>query len=260
VKVTAGPKTEAEHVKMVSATEGWMLLYDGKHPTTVNGVATLSYGYSLRHYQHGAWTDAPLAFLKPSMAVSDLDARAPGEVWLTGFDTTNTNNRQYGFAAHLANDQWTSYIGPEIGADATLLQTVSELSPTDVWVGGSGLYHFDGAHWTKAPIQGVPANYLVTRIDQMTMLSPSEGWAFPQDVSNLGTETTEIPALRYVDGSWRWAPLQGAPTLIPLIRQFAPSSPTQGWALETQVVSANEQRSALLFYEAGAWGVVRQQS
>jgi hypothetical protein len=199
------------------------------------------------------------------MAVTDLAARKPGEVWLVGFDTDYTKDTQGAFAMHYTGGAWTPYVGAAINADASFLQSISELSPTDVWVGGTGLYHFDGAHWGKAAIQGVPANHFLTRIDQVTMLSPNTGWAFPMVVSNLGAETSEIPALYYQDGSWHWSPLQGAPTLMPVIRQFAPSSPTQGWALETQVVNANEQRSALLFYEAGAngpgqWGVVRQQS
>jgi hypothetical protein len=264
VELTAGPKTSVEQVKMVSATEGWMLLYDGKHPTTINGVNALRYGYSARHYQNGSWTNVPLDFLKPSMAVMDLDAREPGEVWLVGVDAEVINNRQGGFVAHYLNGVWTPYVGAALDADATLIQSVSELSPTDVWVGGNRLYHFDGARWTQVSIQGVPSDRLISYVSyvgQVAMLSPTQGWAFPRVIHALGSEATQIEALRYDQGVWRWTtlPLRGAPTPLPLITRFAPSSPTQGWAIAFQAVNGYPQY-VLLYYDAGAWGVVRQQS
>jgi hypothetical protein len=264
VKVAAGAKTSADQVKMVSATEGWMLLYDGKHPTTVNGATSLSYGYSLRHYQQGTWADVPLGFLKPSMAVSALDARAAGDAWLVGFDATVVNNRQSGFAAHYANGAWTSYVGTDIGADAASFESVSELTPTDVWVAGdSGLYHFDGARWSKASIQGTisgVADSVTPTISQVAMLSPTDGWAFLPFAESASIPPFQGMALRYVDGAWRWTTLRIGGASAPLaIVDFTPLSPTQGWAIALQNMQTYYQ-PVLLSYDAGAWGVVRQQA
>lgn len=258
VKAPANPKTSAEKVKMVSANEGWMLLYDGKHP---NGANSLAYGYSLLRYQNGTWANVPLGFRKPSMVVTDLDARQPGEVWLVGLDITVTNNIQPGFAAHYSHGAWTPYIGAAIGADASDLNSVSELAPNDVWVSGNGLYHFDGAHWSKASIQGTisgMSSNVMPPIGQVVMFSPSEGWAFPLFA---GPPELQDTAVRYDHGAWTWTKphITGANTSLPIFG-FAMSSPTQGWALGLHIISGNDQETLLLYYDAGVWGVVRQKS
>jgi photosystem II stability/assembly factor-like uncharacterized protein len=264
VKVSAGPKTTVEKVKMVSASEGWMLLYDGKHLTAVNGVNSLRYGYSLRHYENGTWADVPLDFLKTSMSVSDLDAQAPGEAWLVGIDTTVINNSQSGFAAHYSHGVWTSYAGATLGADTPWFQSISELSPNDVWAAGaSGLYHFDGAHWTQASLLGTPSGVpssFKPYISHISMLSPSQGWAFPDPILSFGIKAFEGMVLRYDHGVWQWTTLSVQGASRPLaIYDFAPSSPTQGWALAFQVVNGFDQY-VLLYDLAGAWGVVPQPS
>jgi hypothetical protein len=241
-----------------------MLLYDGKHLTTVNGDNTLRYGYSLRHYQNGTWANVPLVFLKTAMSVSDLDAQEPGEVWLVGIDTTVVNNSQSGFAEHYSNGVWTSYVGAALGAHTPWFQSISEVSPTDVWASaGSGLYHFDGARWTQASIQGKRSgkvNDLPLDIGVIVMVSPTQGWAFPHPSYIPGYEETQEEALRYENGVWRWAaiPLQGATKPLP-ITSFAPSSPTQGWAIAFQVINGFPQY-LLLYNDGDSWGVVRQQS
>jgi hypothetical protein len=261
VKVSAGPNTNAEQVKMVSANEGWMLLYDGKHP---NGVNTLRYGYSLRHYENGTWADVPLDFLKTSMSVADLDARAPGEVWLVGINTTVINNSQSGFAAHYTGGAWTTYAGATLGADTPWFQSISELSPNDVWAaGGSGLYHFDGARWSKASIQGTPSGVpssFKPSISHISMLSPSQGWAFPNPIVSLEIKAFEGMVLRYDQGVWQWTTqsVQGASRPL-AIYDFAPSSPTQGWAIAFQSVDGYPQYP-LMYYDGDAWGIVPQRS
>jgi hypothetical protein len=205
------------------------------------------------------------------MIVTDLDARASGDVWLVGLDNSRGNG-SYALAAHYTGGAWTTYTGAAIGADANSFASVSALSPTDVWAGGSRLYHFDGAHWTQASIQGTrhlphlgpgaDPNSFPLDLQQIVMLSPTQGWAIPSLAAYFGYQATQEEALRYDHGVWQWTTLalRGAPTPLPWITRFAPSSPTQGWALGLQDVSANEDRMLLLYYDAGAWGVVREQS
>lgn len=262
VNLTGYTGASAEKVKMVSANEGWMLLYHGKRLTATNGANSLVYGYSLLHYQHGTWANVSMGFLKPSMAVADIDARQPGDVWLVGGDTTVIDNSQPAFAAHYAGGVWTTYIGATIGAGAKL-QTVSEISPTDVWAAGTGLYHFDGAHWSKASIQGVPSAEAATfepTINKVVMLSPTQGWVFGFYNSVKTFRTTPL-ALRYDHGAWQWTALQvqGA-TRVLQISGFAQSTPSQGWALGLRLVNNGAgEESMLLYYNAGAWRVVPQQ-
>jgi hypothetical protein len=258
-QVSAGPKTSAEQVKMVSATEGWMLLYDGKRLTTVNGVYGLWYGLSLQHYLNGTWTNVPLDFLKPLMTVTDLDARGPGDVWLVGFNNNSPESRRsYALAAHYTGGAWTTYTGATISVDAVGFVSVSALSPTDVWAGGNGLYHFDGARWTQASIN--PSSFPLS-LEQIVMLSPTQGWAIPAPMNVLFNKAAEENVLRYDHGVWQWTTLSlhGALTPLPRLTRFAPSSPTQGWAIAFQVVNGYPHY-ALLYDDAGAWGVVRQQS
>ncbi len=268
VQVTADTKASAEKVKMVSANEGWMLLYHGKRVITTNGVNSVAFGYTLLHYLNGTWTNMPLGFLQPTMGVTDLDARQPGDVWLVGFyNSVGNNSGSSAFAAHYAGSVWTSYIGTAIDADADL-RTVSVLSPTDVWAGGSsGLYHFDGTHWSKASIQGtVPpgaAPNIPPEINQIAMFSPTQGWALGSYFAAKGANNVPM-ALRYDHGVWQWTTLQirGATTFI-LISGFAQSSPSQGWALGVHLLPGNDnatnEETLLLYYDAGDWGVVRQQ-
>lgn len=255
VKVAANPQTSAVKVKMTSASDGWMLLYDGKH---LNSANSLDYGYSLLRYQHGTWANVSLGFLKPSMVVTDLDARQPGEVWLVGEDITVVNNIQPAFVAHYAHGAWTPYIGGAIGAGASGFNSVSALAPNDVWVGGDGIFHFDGAHWSKASIHGATSAFMPS-IFQIAMLSPTQGWAFPQPVGV--NALSPGAALRYDHGVWTWTSphIKGVNTPLPII-SLAMSSPTQGWALGLHILSGNDQETLLLYYDAGAWGVVRQQS
>jgi Putative zinc-finger len=273
VKVTTDTQVIATKVKMVSPDEGWMLLDHGKRMTIINNTTAVpSYAYSLLHYQNGTWTNMPLSFLKPSMQLLNLDTRQPGDVWLVGYDTGESS----AIAAHYANGFWTQYSGTAIGADADQLFAVTVVSSTDVWIGGNYLYHFDGTRWTKASIQGtIPAaagntSVFIQRFSQIAMLSPRQGWTFPAggcgplcgDAARQPGGTPTV-ALRYDHGVWQWTTLQvrGATTNMPIYSLTA-SSPTQGWALGLHMVGTDigaTGESTLLYYDAGNWGVVRQQ-
>lgn len=273
VKVTSDTQVIAAKVKMVSADEGWMLLDHGKRMTIINSTTAVpSFEYSLLHYQNGAWTNVSLSFLKPSMQLLNLDTHQLGDVWLVGYDTGASS----AIAAHYANGLWTQFSGAAIGANADQLFTMSVVSSTDVWIGGHYLYHFDGTHWTKASIQGTnPAaagspSMSALPFSQIAMLSPSQGWAFPAggcgplcgDATRQSGGTPTV-ALRYDHGVWQWTTLLvgGAPTNMPIYNLTA-SSPAQGWALGAHTVGTDigsTGESILLYYDAGKWGVVRQQ-
>ncbi len=263
VSVTSDTQIISAKVEMVSADEGWMLLDHGKRMTIVNSTTAVpSYEYSLLHYLDGAWTTVSPSFLKPSMQVWDFDARQPGDLWLVGFDTQSDD----ALVAHYSNGGWTSYLGATIGADAGQLFNVSAISPADVWVASSNLYHFDGTRWTKANIQGsVAARLSGANFRQIGMLSSTQGWSFPDTFESQYQATPQAtPVLRYEGGIWRWTTLslQGA-TLSLVPTGFAPSSATQGWLLGDHLVATDigtTLESTLLYYDAGTWGVVRQQA
>jgi hypothetical protein len=268
VNVAADTKASAEKVKMVSADEGWMLLYGGKHPVSSDPNQSVGYQYSLLHYQNGTWDNVPLTFKKPQMALADLDARQPGDVWLVGFD--NSSGSTQALAAHYSHGVWTPYTGATLGdfASKTDFSTVSELSPNDVWAAGwGGLFHFDGTRWTQASIQGTTAVTGDNSTGKIAMASSTEGWAFPS-LSNMllqNPNVTREEALHYEDGVWTWTNLQIQGVKLPvLVTDFAQSSSTQGWAIAQQISHDSEssysgQSSVLLYYDAGNWGVVRQQ-
>lgn len=268
VHVAADTNESAEKVKMVSADEGWMLLYGGKHPVSSDVNQPVGYQQSLLHYQNGTWTDVPMTFRKPQMYVADLDARQPGDVWLVGFDNSGSNV----LAAHYSGGVWTPYTAATIIADPTDLNSggglnsVSELSPTDVWAGGRGLYHFDGTHWTKGSIQGkisgvTVAGYIPPSIGKIAMASSTEGWAFPDmgDISMSDPRVTQEYGLHYENGVWTWTNLQIQGEQLPMpVLDFAPSSSTQGWAIAQQVrANPNDQSSVLLYFDGSKWSVVR---
>ncbi|HEU0027461.1 MAG TPA: zf-HC2 domain-containing protein [Ktedonobacterales bacterium] len=266
VNLPSYPGAKAMQVKMVSANEGWMLLYSGKRLITTNGDTSVGYGNALLHYQNGTWANFPMSFLKPSTGLADMDARQPGEVWLAGFDNTYS---QPNIVAHYIGGKWTTYIGTAIAAGANI-QTISEISPTDVWAAGSAsssgssLYHFDGARWSAAKVQGVPkkeAAYFRPFINTIVMTSPTQGWAFGFYMSLKPTRTIRV-ALRYDHGAWQYTePQIHGTTIYAPLSAFAQTTPSQGWALGDHLIDngANAER-VLLYYDAGVWGAVRQQS
>ncbi len=272
--VAPGMRATVQQIKMVSAHEGWMVVYGGKGIAATNGVNHVTFAYSLFHYLNGTWTNVPISFFTPTMAVMDLDARQPGEVWLEGVDIAqDSNGNQPSFVAHYAGGVWTTHnVWVKIGVvtQSADLLTVSEVSPTDVWAGGTGLYHFDGSHWSTVPvasIQGVPSWYDTTvppTINRVVMVSPTQGWAFGSvlyvDVRNHISK--QIPfALQYDHGVWYWQTLQvPGKTLVQGLRYYASSTPSQGWGLASlQDGNAVDDNQTLLYYDAGSWGIVRQQ-
>lgn len=262
--VPAGDIVIGAKVVMTSPDEGWMLVDNGKAHTD---PYTSVYAYTLLHYLNGSWNPVPLAFDKSGTRIlSDIASLAPGDCWIVGYGTGNGDN----FAvAHYQNGQWQTWTPKQVGADTASLYSLSLAGPDDVWVSGSYFYqdaygdhdgpfvsHFVDGTWTR---QHLPAaadqESAALTVSGITMLSPSEGWAFAPD--NLPhANHLQAEALHYANGQWRWVTL---PAPITVVYGLIPFSPTQGFAVaDTLANSPAEatQEGHLLYYDNGTWSVI----
>ncbi len=266
VQVAPGVQATAQRVKMVSAQEGWMLLWGGKGIMAIDGVNHVKYKEALLHYQNGTWTNVPLTFATPTMALISIDAQGPSDLWMVGFDNNISDPTTKDFAAHYSGGAWTTYVGAAFGGTEihqVNIETFSEAAPNDVWAGGSGLYHFDGARWSSASMQGAIPSWAQTdafTIHRVVMLSPTQGWAFGTVWNTKQRQDTPI-ALKYDHGEWLWTNFQiPGKTVFQGLDYFAPTTPSSGWGLGALQDGMHvDEDQTLLYYDSGSWGIVRQQ-
>jgi|GEM_PF-1890238 hypothetical protein len=246
-------------VQMTATGEGWMLVDHGKtHPTPY----TIAEGYTLLHYQNGVWTPQSMSFDVPSMLLFGFSVTPDGTCWLAGYDT---NSPWGGVIATYQNGQWQTWKGSIVGRLSPSFYTITALSNQNVWVGGSNYYqdatgdhnaslilHYDGASWTQAQLPPDPnANMGPGDVMSMTMISPTEGWAFEDTVP--GAETS---LLHYSNGQWQWKylPLTGGQ----FVSGLTMATPTQGWAIvnvyeSDSATSMSFPVGSFVYYNNGTW-------
>ena len=233
-----------------------MLIYRGKRMTIINSTTAVpSYSYTFLHLQGSTWSEVPLSFQAPSMILNDLDAKAPGECWVVGFDT----QRFGGVAAHYVNGSWQRWVGAGGQEPTDVFASVSEAGPNDVWAAGNDrMYHFDGVAWAKVPVVGTEPHGTADGIMSLQVLATGEGWEF---VSGMFWDQDGFlqAVLHYRNGQWSWEQLSlgsNSPDRpISSLSGIALVSPMQGWAI-ARSVNGLAVSSQFAYLDGGTWGLV----
>ncbi len=243
-------------IRMVSANEGWMLIDRGRRMTIINSTTAVpSYSYTLLHLQGSTWSEVALSFQAPSMILTDLDAKAPGECWVVGYDTQRFGS----VAAHYDNGSWQRWVGAGGQEPTDVFTSVSEAGPNDVWAAGTyRMYHFDGVTWAKVPVVGTEPHGTADGIMSLQVLATGEGWEF---VSGMFWDQHGFlqAVLHYRNGQWSWEQLSlgsNSPDRpISSLSGIALVSPMQGWAI-ARSVNGLAVSSQFAYLDGGTWGLV----
>ena len=245
-------------VRMISASEGWMLLDIGKRHTD---PYTVKYTYALLHYQHGSWSQTPLTFdTSGTLLLWDIAAMTPDDCWIVGYGAASDHVA----VAHYHQGAWRTWSGAQLGVAYPALYAVTMTGPDDVWVAGSYPYQdasgdhtgplalrYDGATWTRQAIGDSPDAHSSNGGDLMTLAatSPTEVWAFPNGFAGL---PGEYQMARYHAGAWSWVALPGGLVSINTATFTANST---GFAAAMKLTPAGME-TTLLSYDDGTWSVI----
>ena len=153
--ITGGQLTD---IAIVSPTDIW----------AVGGVSGATPAALTMHLNGLQWTRVPA----PSAALLAVTALAANNVWAAGVQLGRST-----VIEHWNGTSWKVVTSPNTGT-ATALNSISAISPTDIWAAGCGacgdvggntpalIEHWDGTSWSvnPAPVQlsGVVANALLT--------------------------------------------------------------------------------------------------
>ncbi|MGD8720042.1 MAG: hypothetical protein PVH29_14625 [Candidatus Zixiibacteriota bacterium] len=181
-------------VYMLSSTQGWAI---ARGPAFLHFDGLLWYVHS---YGEPKGRDRELL---------DLSFSSPDDGWAAGYyyksgDGTSAGGLVY----HFDGNYWEDVSPPDIPP----LYCIFALAPDDVWAGGSGgLYHYDGADWTRDDVYGGD-------IIALDFTSPDAGWA----VRRWSTY------LRWDGVAWeKYTPDEGGATVYDV---YCPSA-TEAWSV-----------------------------
>ncbi len=148
-------------------------------------------GLAAIHFDGKSWTGYPLPGIDGEIG-SELRGVAtisPTNAWVVG--TFKTSDISTGNLQHWDGSAW-SVSPPPSGTQGEILQSITAISASDVWVGGcipAFLEHFDGAEWTYFALQDLSAvnESCITGISE---ISPSDIWAVGWSSPNGGSNVT----------------------------------------------------------------------
>jgi photosystem II stability/assembly factor-like uncharacterized protein len=165
-------------------------------------------------YANGKWTLYPTVTSIRLLSVSILPDGSEG--WAVGTDTGGQ-----AIILRYHNGAWT--IRDQQASDI-FLRAVVAISPSDAWIGGVSLFHFNGKEWS---IYADEAS-----VSHMAALSASDIWG------------AGFSGVLHYDGSvWRVAPSSGPKDAV--LNGIAMASPSEGWAVgDTGII---------LHYTSGNW-------
>ena len=137
-------------------------------PSDIWAVGGVSGAALTMHFNGVQWTRVPA----PTAALVAVTALGANNVWAAG-----AKLGQSSIIEHWNGTSWKVVTSPNTGA-ATALNTISAISPTDIWAAGCAacgdvggntpalIEHWDGVSWTVNPapnqLSGVVANTLIT--------------------------------------------------------------------------------------------------
>jgi hypothetical protein len=247
-----------EQIRMVSPTDGWMLIFEGKVHTTPYTVAE---NYALYHYDGTAWRAQPMPFKTPSLDLADL-AAGPGDLWIVGSDTDGFGC--CGVIARYHGGQWSTWKNLISKSGLDTFDAVALVSPRNVWVFGAHransqtpdntgvALRYDGANWSQVPIAGGP----VSAPGAVAVSSSGDVWGVlpsglvPEGPTNEGNAITvtvihcEAAGCQAISSKLVGLNGVGALTMF---------SATQGFAISGRIYG---EASALLYFDSGQWSVI----
>lgn len=245
-------KTDLMSIAMVSPTEGWAVgnfqgeqpegapygviwhYHDGRWTQTaqladeyLNGVAALPDGEAwavgsdntILHEQGGTWTLVHRDSLDFTSVLTKVAMVSPTEGWAIGY--SSKPNQSGGMIWHWSQGKWIQL--PQVTRNG-LLQ-LSALPDGEAWAVEIDeiILHERGGIWSQM------ADFSQYGLDDIVMLSPTEGWA------------TGDHLLHFQHGTWTLFS-QAAPFVPPY--RIAMSSSNEGWGI------TNDQ---VLHYTQGTW-------
>lgn len=242
-------------IRMVSPTDGWMLISEGKVHTT---PYTVAFNDALYHYDGVRWSAQPLPFKTPSLDLSDL-AAGSDDLWIVGFDPEEFGC--CGVIARYHSGQWSTWRNLIGHSGLDTFGAVALSSPRNVWVFGAHrvnqtsdstgvVLHYDGASWSQVTIAGAPVGSL-----SIATTSPSgDVWGLvPSGPGPLGpvNERTAITVIHCATADCQAisSTLQGANN-VGALTMF---SATQGFAIDGYLYG---EANALLYFDGGQWSII----
>jgi hypothetical protein len=195
---------------MVSPAEGWAV---GQSDSSMGSMG------AILHYSGGVWTSVPSprgpALLDSIAMVSPTNGWAGSESGLIQYNGSS----------------WQRVQTPADSPNMAFITGIAVHSPTDVWVLGNVIEHYNGSAWQTIPDQPGPG-----LLRGVSMTSATDGWA-------VGGDSGRADIHRFSDGRWQQV---DSPTDAPLWA-IAMDSPSDGWAVGAGVI---------LHYTGGAWRVI----
>lgn len=247
-----------EEIHMASATDGWMLIYNGKVHIT---PYTTAENYALYHYDGTAWRAVSMPFKTPDMSIGGMAAGAD-DLWLTGYDVADYNS---GTIARYHDGQWQTW-----NSTSNELYVVAFASPENVWAYGthtahdaSGdhfsevVLHYDGATWSQVPSAKETPSMLGPTT--ATELANGDVWSFEHTAgaisgpSGPGTIAASTIAIHCAATG-----CQANPLVLPggeSTDALSLFSSTQGFAIEGHGIF-DEVPTGLLYFDDGQWSII----
>ena len=216
------PHVLLSNLVMLSATDGWMLA--GSAPPDMK-----SYHDFMLHYDGQTWSEVKLPI--PSMGFLSLTTTSAHDLWLVAGKDYETPS----LLLHYNGVDWSTTPIPAL--DNELFMSAWLIySPSDFWLAGQRIHHFDGRTWKTVTTVEFGGPYKA-----VDMVSPHEGWL-------LG----EQGIMHFVNGVWV---LQKKVNPDSVSGTFMRSN-SDGWVVGSQSVLVHglyQFRPFFLHYDGLVW-------
>lgn len=247
-----------------SALSGQAAIYSGGYTTNLLDIGSGTNGTCGTDCTSGGGYDLVTGLGSPSerTSLSGVTASSTGGVWAVGANcieysqVCDVNNA---LILHWRSTASSKVSSPNPGGDASYLDAVTALSPTDAWaVGQSGFSNTLTLHWNGTAWSDVPSPSPGGNNDSLTAVaatSSTDAWAVGQECG-----TVCLGIILHWDGTaWSQVPSPNpSPSYNDIIGVTA-VSPTDAWAVGQYCVSACSSRifrSLILHWNGTAWSRV----
>ncbi|MEU0560258.1 hypothetical protein [Dactylosporangium sp. NPDC006015] len=200
------------------------------------------------------WSAAPavpLRFGVTAAQLNDVAVLSANDAWAVG---EQADGQRHPIAAHWNGTGWTTPNLPvPTGPQGQYgLSTVDATGPNDVWAAGTDastapvFLHGTATGWQRVP-SAVPAG----TVEDLDMLSPSDGWA----VGKTARGTGQPLVLRWQGGSWTSV---AAPEIDGSLTAVHAVTADDVWAAGSQTEPDGSTSGLLLHWNGTAWTVAGQ--